>query len=179
MGMNPAIPLTAHTPFSSSERFQLAWALAWPCAAIDLLYELVWNFAPMPDFARNLLEPIDLAASLLVITPWVVRRTVALQYSGFRIFAVQPAKESTQILTYFQSLSIGWLLIWRMVAASVGLGLAIVLANWPPSNTPWASHSPFTFAFSTLASFAMFYFWLVSAALNKQYTGFSLRLERV
>lgn len=58
----------------------------------------------------------------------------------------------------------------------VGLAFILVIANWS-SHAPSASESPGSFAVSTLASLAMFYFGLLPVAFNKQYTGFSFQLE--
>ena len=178
--MSPAISLS--TPaFNSSERFRLSWSLTWPCALFGFSYELIRKLAAHSESQNGLLDLTIALLWLFLATPIVVRRAFALEYPGFRIFVHRSDSPSgTQRRTHLEGLSVGWLLSWRSLGIFFLGGIVIAfgaLALSPTQRPSMDPHTPIGFLLSNLASFAIFYFWLVGAALKKQYSRFTLRLE--
>jgi hypothetical protein len=77
-------------------------------------------------------------------------------------------------MNYRESLSVTWLICWRMGVVSIltWIALSVLLQRLvePYSLLGWV--------WDSVTELALFYFWIVQAALDKNYAGFSLRVER-
>ena len=83
-------------------------------------------------------------------------------------------------MTHLEGLSVGWLLSWRSLGIFFLGGILIAfgaLALSPTQRPSVDTHTPIGFLLTNLASFAIFYYRLVGAALKKQYSRFTPRLE--
>lgn len=107
--------------FTFTDRLYIAWSLAWPCAAIGLIYELSKGPLHIRQYGW-----IDVPAALLqlfLIAPWVVRRTVRLEFPRVQLTVIRrETGERTRAMRYRESLKVAWALINR----SVGLGMLIL-----------------------------------------------------
>ncbi len=180
--------VTSPDHLSSRHRWQVAWALAWTCFLFDLLLWLVTMGALRRYLDEELAESIYIICSVLsffLIAPWIVRRTVRLNFPDFHLVAVRrPGGGETRAISYRESLSVAWLLTWRS-GAVVGLVLfgAIFLALWalrgaPPAFSQLPGRSGFIeLVVGNLLVLLLFYLWLVSAAIRKTYSGFVLQLR--
>src|SRR5260370_18189739 len=86
---------------SRAEQLQLTWALNWPCVLLGLVYCLLWGQLRLSE--AQLLS-IDLVLGILaffLFTTWVVRRTVRLDFPGFRLLVIRGgAGEGARAMTY-------------------------------------------------------------------------------
>jgi hypothetical protein len=187
--MSPVSSAPQLEQLSYAERFQLAWALIWPCAAFSLLYWLARGFL---GFSRQQFTSVDLSVGLvqlLFFSPWVVRRTVRFDFPRFHLVVVRSQNgETTRAIGYSESLSVAWLLIWRTdVIMSVVHGL-VSTSVWQVCG---ARPVFFDLNYVTLPGvlgilrlvlqealgLLVFLLWVNKAAIKKNYSGFSLRLE--
>lgn len=185
--------VTSPDHLSSRHRWQVAWALTWPALAFNLLlWLLVTVGADRRYLDEQLTESINFIWSVLflfLIAPWIIRRTVRLNFPDFHLVAIhRPGGGETRAISYRESLSIAWLLNWRCSAVVLVLFGAIFLALWalrgaPPARfqLPGMSIAGFTgfieLVVGNLLGLLLFYLWLVSAAIRKTYSGFVLQLR--
>ena len=186
--------VTSPDHLSSRHRWQLAWALMWPALAFNLLlWLLVTVGADRRYLDEQLTESINFICTVLflfLIAPWIIRRTVRLNFADFHLVAIRrPGGGETRAISYRESLSIAWLLNWRGSAVVLVLLGAIFLALWalrgaPPgrSQLPGMSIVPGFTGFielvvGNLLVLLLFYLWLVSAAVRKTYSDFVLQLR--
>jgi hypothetical protein len=169
---------------SPTERLQVSWALVWPGALYSATYFAVRS---QLHLSAVHLEAIDQVLSTLVFflfSTWVVRRTVRMNFPGFRLLVVRKdAPEGTRQMSYRESLSVAWLIGWRLAAILGVMAAAITLlagiafgfaACWRPDLTD----SSVIDLCSTPAEFLILYVCIVQAALNKTYANFLLRVDR-
>jgi hypothetical protein len=169
---------------SSSERLQISWALVWPGALYSATYFVVRS---QLHLSAVHLEAIDQVVGLLVFflfSTWVVRRTVRMNFPGFRLLVVRrDAAEGARRMSYRESLSVAWLIGWRLaailsaiaVAITLGAGIAFGFAScWRPD----LKESPLIDLCTAPAEFLILYVCLVKATVNKTYAHFSLRVDR-
>jgi signal peptidase I len=175
---------TRSEPLSYADRFQLAWALTWPCAIFELLFFL--SKAGLPR-----LNPLwgDLAVVFLLflVGPWTVRRVVRLDFRRFHLVVIRSGSvEGTRAINYHESLRVYWLVIWRwaasvcMVFLTILIAAAIVVVGRPEFLKPTQSTHPSIIGqwLRDTAFVLLYSFWLAKAALKKKYAGFSLGIEK-
>ncbi len=169
---------------SPTERLRISWALVWPGALYSATYFAVRS---QLHLSAVHLEAIDQVLGILVFflfSTWVVRRTVRMNFPGFRLLVVRrDAPDGTGAMSYRESLSVAWLISWRvaaifgLMAAAITLVVGIAFgfsACWHPD----LNEGPLIDLCSTPAEFLIFYVCIVKAALNKTYASFSLRVDR-
>ena len=170
--------------FRFTDRLRLAWALAWPCAILGLIYSLARGRLGLPDGSMAI-EWIDFAAGVLqffLFSTWVVRRAMRLDYSTFRVVVIRgSAGERARAMNYPESLSVTWLLIWRtdlIECLVLGVFLAVL---WIVRGTHPAGLSPFSLISQSLGFVleVLIFSLILKAAIRKKYSGFSLGLEEV
>lgn len=170
---------------SIGESFQLAWAVIWPLALLDIV---VWLPRDNLGLGQKWVETVGLlsgAASLFLVLPWVIRRLVRANFHGFHVEVLRPSGEQTRHMAYNESLSVAWLLLWR-----VGVVLAVIeLIIWLAQGAR-AGDNPFdSTAHPGLAglgqlllgealSLALFAAWIMRAAIAKHYRTFSLGVQK-
>ena len=105
--------VTSPDHLSSRHRWQVAWALAWPCFLFDLLLWLVTMGALRRYLDEELAESIYIICTVLsffLIAPRIVRRTVRLNFPDFHLVAVRRSGGGeTRAISYRESLSVAWL----------------------------------------------------------------------
>jgi hypothetical protein len=177
--MTPSLPITGAVEqperLSPAERLQITWALVWPASALALAYSLLRSHLPL---SATLLEDMDDVLDILaffLFHTWVIRRTVRLNHL-LVIRASVP--EGTPAMTYRESLSVTWLITWRLAAIGGVLALLAIIAFGVTACAAVNLNSPLAALCASAAEFLIFYVWLVNAALNKPYARFSLRLDR-
>ena len=183
--MTPSLPITGAVEqperLSPAARWQITWALVWPASCLALAYSLLRSHLPL---SATLLEDMDDVLDILALFlfhTWVIRRTVRLNFPGFHLLVIRAsAPEGTRAMTYRESLSVVWLITWRLAAIggvmALVAGIAVgVASRWRPEVD---LNSPLAALCASAAELLLFYVWLVSAALNKTYARFSLRLDR-
>jgi hypothetical protein len=174
--------------FRYGDRLQLAWTLAWPCAFVDLTYELTKDHLGLPGHIKG--GVIDLVVRLLLFfffSTWVVRRTVRLSFPRFHLVVVRGnSGERTRAMKYRESLSVAWLLNWRATAMTLGIIVPILVAvvivrGALPADRP----SDLLGLLGRFGSFGvgllmevLIFSLMLKAAIRKDYAGFSLGLER-
>ena len=159
---------------SPAERLELAWALAWPCALLEFVQNLLLGQLRLTEDQRQNIEQVAGLLAFLLISTWVVRRTVRLDFSGFHLLVIRAdAQDGTRTMTYRESLSVAWLISWRSALVLVPFFVTFLLVMDAPPRHGWLLHSVLT-----VAEFLTFYLWMVNGALNKNYARFSLRLVR-
>jgi hypothetical protein len=152
------------------DRLRMAWELTWPLALIDLAVVVLLH--GLLDVQGESADSIWAVAAFFGVSPWVVRRALNLKYGRWR---VRPR------LTYQQSLKVMWLLGWRTLALSLAALVPVSLAlralhldaNVSGAN-PLMNNVGLSVA--DAVSSLVFYPFLVTAMLRKQYRGFRLEL---
>jgi hypothetical protein len=163
----------------------------WPSFPFDLLFWLLITVGAvrryLDDQSEEVIYHIYGVLSLFLIGPWIIRRTVRLNFPDFHLVAIrQPGGEETRAISYRESLNVAWLLAWRS-GLVVGLVYgAIFLALWalrgaPPSGFQRPAVSGvlgfIQLVVGNLLCLLLFYLWLVSAAIRKTYSDFVLQLR--
>ena len=166
---------------SSRHRWQLAWALVWPSFAFNLL-SLLLAIGVVRRYFDKPVEDIYSACgtllSLFVIGPWIVRRAMRINFPDFHLVAIRKAEGGeTRALSYRESLSLAWLLSWRC-GAIFGIVVGLICwawwafwGAWPPQRVG-AIPEIVSLMAGNLFILALFYLWLVSAAIRKSYSDF-------
>jgi hypothetical protein len=166
------------------DRLQLTWALSWPCLLASLVYGLLRGHALIPEEA---LQSIDLASSgflFFLFSTWVVRRAVRLDYPGFHLLVTRGAARGvTRTMSYRESLSVTWLICWRtwmilMAAFVVFVAAVAIVTQQRPALDARLLWSIPGWLLNSVAELLIFNMWVVPAALRKNYSGFSLKLDR-
>lgn len=175
---------------SYADRFQLAWALSWPCAVFSLLY---WLARGLLGLSGQHLTPLDLGVGLFQLfffSTWVVRRTVQLDFPGFHLVVIRhQSGETTRAIDYRESLSVAWLLIWRTAVIFGVLNGVIFAAVWlvrgsrplffDPNYVTLPGVLGILKEFQEEAlSLLIFLLWVNKAAIRKNYARFSLGFEQ-
>jgi hypothetical protein len=177
---------------SSRHRWQLAWALTWPSFLFDFLLWLVTVRAVrhyLDEQSAEMIHNICKGLFFFLIPPWVIRRTMRLNFPDFHLVAIRrPGSGETRAISYRESLCVAWLFSWRTAAAKLFLLLgATFLAAWafwglPPdrfltfrvlSSVPGSVE----LVVGNLLTLLLFYLWLVPAAIRKTYSDFVLQLR--
>lgn len=166
---------------SVADRLQLAWALTWLMLVIDLLH---WALATWVFMDPYWATPVVDLLQLLLIAPWIVRRTVRIGSVGQKLVVVRRSNgEETSRPTHAESLSVAWLIMWRMglpFAAVAGLifGAVWLLRGVRPEYSPFDTHTGgialVEELVGTAVGFAILYFWIVESAIRKEYANFWL-----
>jgi hypothetical protein len=170
---------------SPNERLHIAWALVWPEALYYATYFAVRSQLHLSAaYLKGIDQTLDMLVFLLFST-WIIRRTVRTNFPGFRLLVVRrDAPEGTRRMSYRESLSVAWLISWRIaailgvMAAAITLVAAIAIglsSRWRPD---WNANGALISLCSMPAEFLVLYVWIANAAVNKTYRSFSLRLDR-
>lgn len=126
-------------------------------------------------------------AIIMVVYPWIVRLAVRANFSDFHLVAVrQPAGAETRAMSYLDSLSVVWLISWRLIVVAN----LIVIGSWlllrfqiGPFSTADQGEPGLRGFIELLVDNAiivpLLYFWLVPAAFRKRYAKFVLEVRGV
>jgi hypothetical protein len=177
---------------SRAERLELAWALTWPGSVIYVIYWLLRASRLSPEV---FIEMLCLGVlGLFLFEPWVVRRAVKLDFRGFHLVVFRSgSSEATRGINYWESLRVAWLLTWRTIMLELML-LVLVQVSWlgihwlitgvlPPRPLDIMTvQSPGAAGLLRTLGDQMFLllltFWVVKAAVRKNYSNFSFGIER-
>jgi len=183
--MTSSIPDTTSElyPFetlSKQERLRLLFTLMWPCFIVDLPLHLLHGRWPNDSIRHAVI-----VLSVLLLSTWVVRRTVRCDLPGFHLVVVRGNEEElTRAMNYWESLRVTWLMLWRTVGiyllAAIPAGVAFVVLVSKPNYEHFKSYYggwP-EFVLGNLMVWAITYFWILKAMINAKYSGFQLRVER-
>jgi hypothetical protein len=168
---------------SGSERLAVTWALIWPYVPIDALLHESHHIAALLGISVNGITLAAMILDLFVVWPWAVRRAFRLRYSGFQLGIVRPAGEAGDRMNYGASLSVAWLLLWRLAAIIVVVGAPFAVA-WKLSGGSLDRPSHVSLSTDLLVRLAQtpieggLFFWLLGGALRKQYHRFWIRIHR-
>jgi hypothetical protein len=175
---------------SYADRLQLAWALSWPCAVFSLLY---WLARGLLGLSGQHLTPLDLGVGpfqLFFFSPWVVRRTVQLDFPGFHLVVTRrQSGETTRAINYRGSLSVAWLLMWRTAVIFGIVNGLIFAAVWVVQGARPLYFDPNYVTLpgvlgilkefqEEVLSLLIFLLWVNKAAIKKSYARFSLGFEQ-
>lgn len=188
--------LNGYGQLSAAERFQLVWALFWPCAVfgiVQMAAQALWKSLGLSH--EQVVSFAFLLLQLLLFSPWVIRRTVRLHFPGFQLLVVRRGSgEETRDMNYLESLSVAWLIIWRAAAIGALILLVVLIAVVIAAATGLHVHSIASsttelFSFGTTGVLSevaavplellVFFLYVAKAAVAKQYERFSLRIDRV
>jgi hypothetical protein len=169
----------------TADRFQLAWAIAWPLVLFNLA---VWWPSDHLGLSQGLLDSVDLVSAVLftfLVLPWSVRRALRIDFPRFHLLLCRESGEQIRAIRYRESLSVAWLLNWRTRALLVILRLVVWGTVWMaqgvfPDNPFKHTVNPGVRGLSwqlleNAAALLLLVFWILDAALNKAYSGFKLR----
>jgi hypothetical protein len=163
-----------------NERMQLAWELSWPCMLLLLVEDLLHGLQ-LAEAAVQSIDWVFCLIQLFLLTPWVVRRIVRLDFPGFHLQVIRgDAGEGTRTMSYRESFSVTWLMTWRSLVIFVLFyvaALAVLAAIVGPGRHPHEMYGLPGFVGLSVATLLINYLWVVKAALRKRYSGFSLRTE--
>jgi hypothetical protein len=82
-------------------------------------------------------------------------------------------------MSYRESLSVTWLISWRLAAIGGVIGMVAGIAFLISGQRPTLdAYNPLVLLSATVAELPILYLWIVKAALNKTYARFSLRIDR-
>ena len=162
-------------PLTRTERLRLTWALAWPCVLVALVYGLLRGKVRLPETQLQVIDQVFGILEFFLFTTWVVRRTVRLDYPGFHLLVIRGnAGDATRTMSYRESLGVAWLISWRTGMFFLPLAVAMIVLR----QQPQVLYRPLGWLSTSVAELLVFYFWIVKAALGKQYARFSVRLDR-
>jgi hypothetical protein len=179
---NPTSPDT----LSRGHLWQIVWFIAWTSFLWDAVLWLV-----MLGLRRYLNDSTARSVYgaggifiFLVIAPWIARLAVQKSFAGFHLVAVRTKDGvETRVLSYIESLSVIWLMLWRLVI----VGNIVVIGSWlllriqlGPFSTADEGEPGLRGFIELLIDNAvvlpLLYFWLVPAALRKRYSRFSFKV---
>lgn len=161
---------------SHSERMQLTWALSWPCILFGLGYDVFRRLLQLSEAQLQVFDFVFAALSFFLFSTWIVWRAVRIDFPGFHLVVVRSGEpEPTRTMSYHEALSVTWLICWRTAAVLVFPWVLLTLLVQQRLDV----YGPFGWLFDSVAELLIFYFWIVEAALKKNYHGFSLRLARL
>jgi hypothetical protein len=179
-------PQMPNETLSIADALQVAWAIIWPLALLDVV---IWLPEDNLGLRQQWVEMVGFLydlASLFLIVPWVIRRMVRLNFRGFHLLVGRHSGEQSRNMVYSQSFAIAWLLIWR-----TGVILAVIeLIFWLVRGAR-AEDNPFNntaqpgltgmgqLLIGQALALAIFALWMIKAAIAKPYTNFSLRVKRM
>jgi hypothetical protein len=167
------------------ERWRMAWEMTWPLAVLDLAVVLVIH--GVMDTQTETLDSIWAVIGFFVVSPWVVRRALAMTYDKMRIAVVPNRALSSSSdrsrLTYQQSLKVMWLLAWRStVLALVGifvlsalLRLVGIKARDLPAQGPLVNALGLSSV--DVVTSLVFFPLLIPGMVRKKYRDFHLKLR--
>ena len=166
------------------ERFRLAWEMVWPATAIDAAWEI---FAWVAGIDSKLAFAVSALSGFFVVETWVVRRAIRHAYGSFSLSVGEDVDDPPHRMTYQESLSVVWLLTWRVTVLSIAAllvtslvckVLSIPLAQW----FSFASGSPLGNALGITAvdfiTGLAFFPLLIRGMIRKEYRAFRIRIER-
>ena len=170
---------------SPIERVQFAWALLWPVTLFGIAQCLVQGQSWLSDTQLQIAKWVFGTPSYFYLTAWAVRRTVRMDFPGFRLMVMRGyTGEGSRKMTLGESLSVAWLITWRStlifclfyfpgiaVLGAYGGGDAVRRQILALSEVQG-------FLLTFVAEFLIFYLWIVNPLLRKRYRGFSLKIER-
>ena len=149
----------------------MAWELTWPMALIDFtMVVIIHGFFNAEGETADSLWAL---ASFFTISPWVVRRALRIEYSGW---SIQPR------LNYQQSLKVMWLLMWRSLVLSLValLVVSLILRALGISTHSIEEQGPLVnnlgLSLADALSSLIFSPFLIPGMLRKRYRGFHLEL---
>ena len=163
-----------------AERLQIAWALVWPGALLTVAYYLLRSQLRISAAHLDDVDGVSNVLTFFFFCTWIVRRTVRLDFPGFHLLVVRgDAREGTRIMSYRESLSVTWLISWRLAAIGGVIGMVAGIAFRISGQRPTLdAYNPLVLLSATVAELPILYLWIVKAALNKTYARFSLRIDR-
>ncbi len=158
----------------------MTWELTWPLALADLAVVLVVH--GLLDTNGETLDSLWAVVSFFVVSPWVVRRALALPYDRKTVAVVQ-GESVLERLTYQQSLKVMWLLAWRSLLLALCALLVLSgmfrLLGLRGSDLP--TPGPLTNALGLSAIDALtslaFFPLLIPGMIRKRYKSFHLELR--
>ncbi len=181
--------LTSESDLGPHRRWRLAWALTWPSFVFSglLWASTVGAHSYLNEQSAESTRNVCQSLFFFLIAPWIVRRTVRRNFSGFCLIVRRgPAAADTRAMSYRESLSVAWLLAWRGAAVAAVLMGAIFVALWTMRGTrPHLSEFSHTsgmpavieFLVWTVLTLFMYFLWLVPASIHKTYSGFILQVR--
>ncbi len=169
---------------SWSERFRLAWEMVWPATAIDAAWEIL---AWMAGIDSKLAFAVSALGGFFIVETWVVRRAVRHSYASFSLSVGEDVDDPPHRMTYQESLSVVWLLTWRVtvlsLAALLVTSLVCKILNIP--LTEWFSFASGSRLGDALGITAVdfitglaFFPLLIPGMIRKEYRAFRIRIER-
>ena len=171
-------------PLTLGERFSLSWQLTWPLALIDIGIAFVIHV--ILDIHKPGAELVSEIPNLLLIAPWIVRRTMRRSHPGFRLKTLiggVPAQ-----MGYTESFKVMWLLSWRTEILMILLLLVVSfflrfvnvqLASLVPSTeeSPFISSLGLTLVLNSAALVLLPF--VMPGMFSKRYQGFRITAERI
>jgi hypothetical protein len=158
----------------------MAWELTWPLTLMDFAVIVLIHGVLMVQ--GEALDSVWGVIVFFVLSPWAVRRALALPYGPWRIAVMGRAEERAR-MNFQQSLKVMWLLAWRtlplilvvFLAISGGLRLAGVSGTGFSINDPLEN----ALGLSTIDALSSLLFspLLIPGMLRKRYRGFRLDLK--
>ena len=174
----------AYCPLTIGEQLRLAWAICWPCLALEVLLRPVFAYSK-GKIGEHWILPLYLILGTFLLAPWVIRRVVRMDFPHFCLAVID--KDSPYFrreISYRECLSVLWLLMWRCTLVILFLELAFTAySKLTGVSFDLGSREPFQSSFSWWAieiarNLMLQAFVFNNAMTEKAYKRFSLVIRR-